>query len=464
MRRQGILVLALVGLTASLASCGEGEEPAVSPAPSSPAPTVRKVWPTTSPTPTIVATPVYGGSLRVGAWAAIEPRHACLEVREWPRLESPSVVSDCFPEGYVSYLTDGPVYEDELWWWRLAGLGWVIDEALRFSHEGLPWPERAELSDAGDIAFVGADGDVWIMKASGSEKRLLTELPEPHGAIVQLIWSPQGDMLALSTFRPFAVLLIDAQGEIVREIDNAVWAYWSNDGSQLTYLSDIQEQYASVSGVPMLLDLACGEARPVADRLDSAQDGLKCSPVAPLLLYARPPDIHLVDLSSGEPVERVIVPGSQGGGYLRPNWSPDGQSFSVLFRDISDGARDYYQVYSLAGERLPIRFLEKSVCGRESTHEDWQTDWTPDGRYFLYHVTCPYIDLTGGIWAVDVLENRERRILSLKGASISISPDARYFAFAVGGRPLLMWVADIDGGNPALIAEGTLPAWRPSPP
>jgi len=461
MKRLGVVVLTLLGLAVFLLMACRGKECAVSPAPSSPGPTVRMVWPTTSPTPTVFSTPVYGGSLRVGAWAAIEPRHACLEVREWPRLEVSAVVSDCFPEGYVAYLTDGPVYEDELWWWRVAGLGWVVDEALRFSHEGFPWPERPELSPAGEIAFVGVDGDVWMMKASGREKGLLTELPEPHGAIVQLVWSPQGDMLALSTFQPFAVLLIDVQGEIVREIDNAVWASWSSDGSQLTYLSDVQEQYASVSGVPMLLDLASGEARPVADRLDYAQDGLKWSPVAPLLLYARPPDIHLVDLSSGEPVERVIVAGAS---HLRPNWSPDSQSFSVLFRDSSDGVRDYYQVYSLAGERLPVQFLDKSACARESVHEDWQTDWTPDGRYFLYHVTCPYMDLTGGIWAVDVLENRERRILSLKGSSISVSPDGRHFAFVVGGRPLLIWVADIDGGNPALVAEGKLPAWRPSPP
>jgi len=463
MRRQGILVLALVGLTASLASCGEGEEPAVSPAPSSPAPTVRKVWPTTSPTPTIVATPVYDGSLRAGVWAAIEASHGCVDVLDRAGLERRAVVNDCLPDGYISYLTDGPVYEDDLWWWRLPSVGWVVDEALRFSHEWFHWPGRPDLSDVGEIAFVGAKGNVWLVSASGSEKRLLRALPQSYGTVVQLIWSPRGDMLALSTFRPFAVLLIDSQGEIVREIDNAVWAYWSNDGSQLTYLSDIQEQYASVSGVPTVLDLASGEARPVADRLDYAQDGLKWSPVAPLLLYARTPAIHLVDLSGGEPVERVVLEGSQEGWYLRPKWSPDGQFFTVLFRDTSsDRMRDYYQVYSLAGERLPTQFSDKGGCGRSSGHEDWQTDWTPDGRYFLYHVECPDADFTSGIWAVDVLENTERRILSLKGASISISPDGRHFAFVGWGR--LVWVADIDGGNPALLAEGSLPTWRPLSP
>ena len=463
MRRLSVLAMGLTGLGAVLGSCGGGEETAVPTTSSGSTAAVQEASPTVPPTPTAAAVPGYGGSLRVGAWAAIEPQYACLEVREWPRLESPPVVSDCFPEGYVGYLVDGPVYEDDLWWWRLAGLGWVVDEALRFSHEGLPWPERLELSDAGEITFVGTDRDVWLVNANGSGKRLLTELPEPHGTVVQLVWSPQGDMLALSTFEPFAVLLVDAQGEIVRQIDNAMWFSWSSDGSQLTYLSDIQEQYASVSGVPMLLDLASGEARPVTDRLDYAQDGLNWSPVAPLLLYARPPDVHLIDLSSGEPVERVIVAGSQGGSYLRPNWSPDGQAFSVLFRDSSsDGVHDYYQVYSLAGERLPTQFSDKGDCGRESTHEDWQTDWTPDGRYFLYHVECSYTDFTNGIWRVDVLENTERRILSLNGASIAISPDGRHFAFA--GWGWLIWVADIDRGNPTLIAEGALPAWRPSPP
>jgi len=462
MKRVSTLVLVIVGLTGFLASACGGEQSALPATPSGSTVTVQEASPTAAPTPTTVAMRRYGGSLRVGAWAVVEPRHACLEVRELPGLESPGVVNDCVPGGYFSYLVDGPVYEDELWWWRLAGLGWVGDEALRFSHEGLPWPERPELSDAGEIAFVGIDGDVWIMKASGSGKSRLTELSEPHGAIVQLVWSPQGDMLALSTFQPSAVLLVDTRGGIVREIDNAMWASWSSDGSQLTYLSDIQEQYASVSGVPMLLDLASGEARPVADRLDYAQDALNWSPVASMLLYARPPDIRLIDLSSGEPVERVIVAGWQGGYHLRPNWSPDGQSFSLLFRDSSsDGVGDYYQVYSLAGERLPTQFSDKGGCGRSSMHEDWQTNWTPDGRYFLYHVECADGDFTSGIWAVDVLENTERRILSLNGASISISPDGRHFAFA--GRRLI-WVADIDGGNAALIAEGALPAWRPSPP
>lgn len=463
MRRLGTLVLALAGLAALLSGCGGDEDAAVSPTPLGSTPTVQVASPTAPPARTVSPTPVYDGSLRAGVWAAIETSHGCVDVLDRAGLERPAVVNDCLPDGYISYLTDGPVYEDDLWWWRLPGLGWVVDEALRFSHEWFRWPGRPELSDAGEIAFVGAKGNVWLVSASGSEKRLLRALPQSYGTVVQLIWSPRGDMLALSTFWPFAVLLIDAQGEVVRQIDNAVWASWSSDGSQLAYLRDIEEQYASVSGVPTVLDLASGEAKVVADRLDYAQDGLKWSPVAPLLLYARPPDIHLVDLSSGEPAERVVLEGSQEGWYLRPKWSPDGQSFSLLFRDSSsDGVLDYYQAYSLAGERLPAQFPHKGACGRESMHDDWQTDWTPDGRYFLYHVECTYTDFSNGIWAVDVLENTERRILSLKGASISISPDGRHFAFAGGGW--LIWVADIDGGNPAILAKGKLPAWRPSPP
>lgn len=463
MRRQGILVFALVGLTASLASCGGDEDAAVSPTPLGSTPTVQVASPTVPPARTVSPAPVYDGSLRAGVWAAIEASHGCVDVLDRAGLEWPAVVNDCLPDGYISYLTDGPDHEDDLWWWKLAGLGWVVDDALRFSHEGLPWPERPELLDAGEIAYVQADGDVWLMSADGSDKRFLSGLPEPHGTIVQLDWSPQGDMLALSTFRPSTVVLVDSQGEIVREIDNAMWASWSGDGTRLTYLSDIQEQYAVVSGVPMVLDLASGEARPVTERLDQAQDSLQWSPVAPLLLYARTPAIHLVDLSGGEPVERVVLEGSQEGWYLRPKWSPDGQFFTVLFRDISsDRMRDYYQVYSLAGERLPTQFSDKGGCGRSSGHEDWQTDWTPDGRYFLYHVQCPDADFASGIWAADVLGNTETRILSLKGVRISISPDGMHFAFVGWGR--LLWVADIDGGNPALIAEGTLPAWRPSPP
>ncbi|MDP2950565.1 MAG: hypothetical protein Q8P22_13660 [Chloroflexota bacterium] len=445
------------------AACG-GEEPSPTATPS-PSPTT--VAPTKTSTPlaaaTVTATPAYGGALRAGVWAEIAGTGNCLNVREVPGVKQPSIINDCLPDGYVGYLVGEPRQVDGHWWWKLAGVGWAAEEALRFYHEGFPWPQRPELADAGEIAYVGADGNIWLMGADGSDQRRLTEQPPP-GRVTELAWSPRGDLLALATGGPSTILVIDLAGEAVLEIANAVSPSWSSDGSRLAYLGDIQQGEMEISAVPSVMSIPSREMRPVADRASFYQGGPRWSPAGLQLLYDGPLGIHLVDVSGPQPAERVVVGSGENRGnwsYAQPVWSPDGQAFVFRFRDFALAeAPDSYALYSLAEERVIFQVGTKGGCGREAGPEDWQTDWTPDGRYFLDRGECADDDLSNGIWAVDTQERTERRLLPVQGAHLTLSPDGRHLAFEVEGS--LIWAADSDGSGLTLLAEGRLPAWRPA--
>ena len=125
------------------------------------------------------------------------------------------------------------------------------------------------------IAYVGPDGDVWIMNADGSGKeKLFDAKPSPFNSLISwstdgskfavterdgvvylvtadgdtllqvpgdrfLAWSPTGDMFAVGRFAPLAVdnavLVLDLEGNTVVELLEAVGASFSADGARTPF-------------------------------------------------------------------------------------------------------------------------------------------------------------------------------------------------------------------------------------
>jgi len=128
----------------------------------------------------------------------------------------------------------------------------------------------------------GADAEVWLIQANGSEPRRLAEGAHPN---------------------------------------------WTNHSTRLYFYSHSREAVCRI-------DVTDPEGEPV---YIAACPGLypAVSPDERYLAYATNGELSVIDLSSGETVVQWVVPGPEK--YCYPHWSPDGKEISIS----SFGLRDY---------------------------------------------------------------------------------------------------------------------------
>ncbi|MCH7697617.1 MAG: hypothetical protein IH865_01575 [Chloroflexi bacterium] len=89
---------------------------------------------------TILVEEIYSGELTsipwplaVGADVLVAVDSECLQVRDQPGLAA--VPIDCLDDGTPVTINAGPTDRDGLTWWRLAALGWVAGNWLRYPAE-----------------------------------------------------------------------------------------------------------------------------------------------------------------------------------------------------------------------------------------------------------------------------------------------------------------------------------------
>lgn len=71
--------------------------------------------------------------LRVGATVVVAGTDSCLQARERPGTQAPSIT--CLDNGTVATITQGPVDIDDFQWWQLEGYGWSASNWLRYPEE-----------------------------------------------------------------------------------------------------------------------------------------------------------------------------------------------------------------------------------------------------------------------------------------------------------------------------------------
>jgi len=460
-----LLALVVVGVACNAQSPGEG-----------------------MPAPSASLTPL-SPELEVGSWVAVRTTELCLEAFfEQPSKRAALLLTrktgeNCLPNGFIGLLVGGPDELEGKRWWEMAGQGWVPEDSLAFHHHGeAPYPARPELVDEGQIAYVGPDLDVWVMRADGSGKAKLHDVEtEPEkGQVARLYWSPTGEALAVEQLWNQKIDIISAQGEPLLRLEAQSFSGWSPtgeafavfdtqanlsvygldgnllfrtgaaseasfspDGHLLAYLEAGQGGVGTRSR-GMLADLATGQAWPVdpgeaPGQIIPGEGPPMWSPASNLLVYGS----RLFDYDSGAIVE---LPGTGS------KWSPDGRFLILGLDHIYDVSRR-----QVSGEfevvvpptDAPPSFIAKGMFA-----------WSGDSHYLVYAEEGMFAEPPKPN-SLQVYDTQHNSVLNLQGApafDFEVSPNGRHVLFES-----LSWISlvDIDGTGQTLLAEGSSPTWKP---
>ncbi len=166
--------------------------------------------------------------------------------------------------------------------------------------------------------------------------------------------------------------------------------------------------------------------------------------------------LYITDLISGN---TTLLPGTVRGddGAL---WSPDGSQIAFTRGPSSGliGAPGPYNIFVVNADGSNLRQL---TSGSDTNHA---LAWMPDGTRILYSAANQQGSF---LQAIDV-QTGEVTVLSNSVPGGALSPDGKRMAFTEM-LPLDkygLWVADVDGSNRKLLADGdpyivTIPMWSP---
>jgi hypothetical protein len=518
MRRLALLSLPLVTLILAIGGglSSQATEPSPTPSPSPTAPHIEPT-PDLTPAPSPDATPApspapaagYSGSLKLGDWVQITGTDSCLNARTQPGTSLPypeadpnSLILNCLPDGFIGRLSNGggyepgtgPVNADGHWWWYMVGQGWVAEDWLAFHHEGSAfWPPRSDLSGAGLIAYIGNDNSIWLMNADGSDQHQIVARAGETESFSYLTWSPTGQHLSFSVAAwgtkeapaPYSVStrVVDVSGAVVADLPSLTAAAWSPDGGRISAIRvDQPADMGGQHGTPLVRDMVSGAETAIGPAAWYgpapiwSPDGLSlafyCSSGISSTLQ---PDGTVLEsrtdcggsdglrivTTDGASLRVILTTGAdQGVYYGASSWSPAGDVIAVAsYPSAESGCRGYILVNvqtGAAGSCFPFPPAGGfGGCGFNA--ETGASDWTPDARYLVHH--GQFGGGNNGVWIVEVATGEKTLIPVVPVSSITIAPSGRQLAFAGAGN---IWIADIDGANPAPIAEGASPAWQPT--
>jgi Tol biopolymer transport system component len=407
-------------LIALMAACG-GEEAALAPTPT-PSPTAGQRSPTPQPTPTPTATP----EPAVQRFAYISTDSDIWIINADGSNQQKVLDIETEPGAFVN----GP------WWAPDGGKFAVVKSNARFDA-----PIR-ELT--------------YIVSAEGET---LLELP----SIGFAAWLPRGDTFfgwrAGLDVEP-ALLVLDLQGNTVAEL-SGVGSFsgtsFAADGQHLAFLQDVTPP-GGAGGMCGLLrgfyaDIQMGEVRPIdpdEQPVDCGKGAVIFSPTDPsLLAYGD----DLFDLDTGE---QRPLPGEA------TSWSPDGQRLLLIPQSC-----DHVQVYDVETSASLLEF-DITVEVYEGTCRLFTprvSAWSPDSRHVATSDSLISEAAEARVVHIREIATGDDRTISVAGptkgaASPQFSPDGRYLLFL---GPSGIWVAGSDGSDPTSVAEGSQPAWQPTP-
>jgi len=287
------------------------------------------------------------------------------------------------------------------------------------------------------IAFVGADGNLWVFDLNTRSRQQLTT----HGRADNPAWSPDGRTLAYIYEDPRSGVRNIHLYDLLRGIDRPVEALQDPFLSNVTWSPDGRYLAGDIG--------CCPEGRIL--RIIDINDKQVVGEYEYSLGYAWSPDGKRLALGVEQPVEPPIP---LGGGH----------SNSIVIVEVGKNA------------------LQKVVEGSRE-HLYWPVAWLPDGR-LLYGRICIEEGTSPELWEIEIEEDKihkpqravdipaiydRQRVLSRLPSELrnsqtgefSWSPDGQWVVFHTKqGIYLLNWAED---GKPQYLVEGTRPVWQPHP-
>jgi len=228
---------------------------------------------------------------------------------------------------------------------------------------------------------------------------------------------------------------------------------WSPDTRTIAYTAFVP------SGRPLVIqDLATGSRQVVPGSEYGVNITPEFSPDGKQLAFAHGDengtDIYLYDVARHCCVTRLTV-----GRYydnLSPTWSPDGQRLAFISSRAGSP-----QLYVMSADGSGQEALAHFDFG--STGQTNGPEWSPDGQAVAFHREV------GGVPQVFVLDLANRAVRQITGdgrnEDPSWAPDGRHLTFVSSrGGVRQLWIVDLETGRMRPLANtvgARLPAWSP---
>jgi len=377
------------------------------------------------------------------------------------------------------------------------------------AHEPTRTPRRTATSSptpepvAQRIAYVGADGDVYIIDAAGSGERKLFDVPTEAGdGVRNLRWAPDGSKFAVTKSPKDVVYIVTADGEKLLEARGVTFLGWlsagesfavarppaleveaallvldlqgntvigpltgvepasplsslSADNRRLAYWELVGEGGICGKLRGVVVDLQAGQVAPV----DPAETPVECgvgvptfSPTDPsLLAYGD----RIFDLSAGE---QRSLPGRA------ITWSPDGKHLLVIGQ--------HAQVLDIDEGTAVIEF-DIDLLGIDVPAVSEQSAWSYDSRFLVTSDSVLDPDRPSILHVRDITSGSDSTATIPKDSSqlgaffLQFSPNGQHILFSSSlttsrEDPNHRWfLLDLASSNLRPIAEGREAAWQP---
>lgn len=360
----------------------------------------------------------------------------------------------------------------------------------------------ASPSPGGDIAY-GGPGGLWLMNADGTNAHRIYGADD--GTISHPEWSPDGARLAIVKVRyltgsePTPILLsdyqsvvvIDVQGRVLAEVQDAWRPHWSPDGTRLGILRGfgLGTEF-SLSGLPAVFSVADQVVTEISPEI-LTMDAPRWSPDGKWIAYYAITDGLYVMNGNGTGQAKRVLGGAPATYYSAFTWADND---TVAVREKSDSAQmpSYVFVSPESGEIGRIINQQASSCGRDVEPGDGQPIAFSGGRFLAWPRQC---QAPSGFWVYDRANpgaSRNPRSIQIRDngsiPALSASPDGRYIVYSgdgggyypflrpttpspiatsatplATGTPPLMWIVDLQTGSDVLVTQvtGVDAAWRP---